>query len=128
MESEINKSTFFKDLKDLIIDYFQTRLELARLSAYEKIAQVITYLIVGVFLAFLFFFGLLFLSVVAALYLSDVFNSPLIGFAGVSVVYFLCFFVFVRWQNNFLTRRIMDGIIRVLYKQHQQEENDLEEN
>lgn len=128
MESEINKSTFFKDLKDLIIDYFQTRLELARLSAYEKIAQVITYLILGVFLAFLFFFGLLFLSVVAALYLSDVFNSTLIGFAGVSVIYFLCFFVFVRWQNNFLTRRIMDGIIKILYKQHQQEENDLEEN
>jgi uncharacterized membrane protein YqjE len=127
MEEEPSKATFFKDLKDLIVDYVQTRLELARISAYDKIAQVIAYLILGVLLSFLFFFGLLFLSVVAALYLSELFHNMLIGFGLVAAIYFLAFLFLARSKDNFLTRRIKDGIIRTLYKQHQQEENEFEE-
>ena len=127
MEDEPSKATFFKDLKDLIIDYVQTRLELVKIAAYDKIAQVIAYLILGVLLCFSFFFGLLFLSVVAALYLSELFHNMLIGFGSVAAIYFLVFFFLARSTDNFLTRRIKDGIIRILYKQHQNEENEFDE-
>jgi uncharacterized membrane protein YqjE len=116
-----------KDLKDLIIDYVQTRLELAKIAAYDKIAQVIAYLILGILLSFSFFFGLLFLSLVAALYLSELFHNMLIGFGSVAAIYFLVFFFLARSTDNFLTRRIKDGIIRILYKQHQNEENEFDE-
>jgi len=127
MESEPDKSTFFADLKDLVVDYVQTRLELARLTAFEKIAQIIAYLVLGIVLALLFFFGFLFLSIVAGLYLSELLGSMLAGFGCIAVLYFAGFFALARSKSNFLTRRITDAIIRILYAGHEQEDDDAKE-
>ncbi len=116
MYIEPDKSTFFNDLKNLIVDYIQTRLELTRLSAFEKIAKIVTYLVIGFILALLFFFGLFFLSLMLGYYLSELLNSQLAGFGIVSGIYFIFFAVFLKAGNTWLGTRITDSIVRILYE------------
>jgi Fe2+ transport system protein B len=121
MYSELDKSTFFNDLKNLVIEYIQTRLELTRLSAFEKIAKIVTYLIVGFVLALFFFFGLFFLSLMLGFYLSDLLDSQFAGFGIVAGMYFGFFFIFLLAGNSWMGRKITDNIIRILFEKNQTE-------
>ena len=100
MMNEPDKSTFFLDLQRLVVDYVKTRLELTQLVAFEKISKIVAYLVIGVILALLFFFGLLFASVVLGLFLSDLLGSPLFGFGIIAVLYLLVFMIILALRNN----------------------------
>lgn len=67
---EPNKSQFFADLRDLIVTYFQERLELAKALAYEKIAR--NYCLLVYWLADDFVF--LFWNPIPKLYAGDLFR------------------------------------------------------
>jgi len=115
MFNEPDKSAFFRELKDLILDYIRIKLELTRIAAFEKIARIVTYLILGISGALLLFYGFLFLSLVLADYLSILFSSKLAGYASVALIYFLLAFWVIRSGNGWLGRTITNGIIRILF-------------
>ncbi len=125
MVNDPDKSRFFADLRELIVDYLQNRADLTRALAFEKIARIVAYLVIGVILALLFFFGLLFLSFMLGYYLSEQLNSQLAGFGIIAGMYFLAFaFIFV-FRERLFAKTIVDSIIRILYER--QLEDDEEE-
>lgn len=119
MYSEPDKTAFFSDLKNLLIEYLQVRLELTKASAFEKIARIVAYLLIGFVAALLFFFGLLFLSLFLADYLSELFASRLAGYASIALFYLVLFAIVVSSGNNWLGRKITNVIIRILFEQTQ---------
>jgi hypothetical protein len=119
-----DKSRFFADLRELIIDYLQQRLELTRALAFEKIARIVAYLVIGFVLALLFFFGLLFLSFLLGFYLSEVLNSQVAGFAIVAGLYFLAFMILLLLRERVFAKGIMNSIIRILYERQAEEDEE----
>lgn len=124
MINEPDKSTFFTDLQRLIVDYLKTRLELTQLVAFEKISKIVAYLAIGLILALLFFFGLLFGSIVLGIYLSDVFRSPLIGFGCIAILYLGIFVMIFLLRNRLIAPVIINSIITILYERSQQDEDE----
>ena len=127
MMNEPDKSTFFIDLQRLVVDYVKTRLELTQLVAFEKISKIVAYLVIGVILALLFFFGLLFASVVLGLFLSDLLGSPLFGFGIIAVIYLLVFIIILALRNKLIAPVIINSIIKILYERSQSDEDEIKE-
>lgn len=124
MINEPDKSTFFIDLQRIVVDYIKTRLELTQLVAFEKISKIVAYLLIGVILALLFFFGLLFASIVLGIYLSEVLESQLFGFGIIALIYLGVFlFIFVL-RNRLIAPVIINSIIKILYERSQQDEDE----
>ena len=127
MMNEPDKSTFFVDLQRLVVDYVKTRLELTQLVAFEKISKIVAYLVIGVILALLFFFGLLFASVVLGIFLSDLLGSTLIGFGIIALIYLLVFMVILSLRNKLIAPVIINSIIKILYERSQSDEDEIQE-
>jgi len=124
MINEPDKSTFFIDLQRIVVDYIKTRLELTQLVAFEKISKIVAYLLIAVILALLFFFGLLFASIVLGIYLSEVLESQLFGFGIIALIYLGVFlFIFVL-RNRLIAPVIINSIIKILYERSQQDEDE----
>jgi len=122
--NEPDKSTFFTDLQKVVVDYLKTRLELSQLVAFEKISKIVAYLVIGLILALLFFFGLLFASVVLGIYLSEMFKSQLIGFGCIALLYLgLLMFIFIL-RNRLIAPVIINSIIKILYERTQLDEDE----
>jgi len=119
---EPNKSQFFADLRDLIVTYFQERLELAKALAYEKIARIIAFLFSGLLMLLFFFFGILFLSFMLAMYFSELLHSQMAGYGLVAGIYFVAFLFFFAFRNSFVGNAISSAVIRILYD-HQNNPN-----
>jgi hypothetical protein len=127
MMNEPDKSTFFVDLQRLVVDYVKTRLELTQLVAFEKISKIVAYLVIGVILALLFFFGLLFASVVLGIFLSDLLGSTLVGFGIIALIYLLVFMVILSLRNKLIAPVIINSIIKILYERSQSDEDEIKE-
>lgn len=125
--NEPDKSTFFVDLQRLVVDYVKTRLELTQLVAFEKISKIVAYLVIGVILALLFFFGLLFASVVLGIFLSDLMGSPLFGFGIIALIYLLVFIIILVLRNKLIAPVIINSIIKILYERSQSDEDEIQE-
>ena len=125
--NEPDKSTFFADLQRLVVDYVKTRLELTQLVAFEKISKIVAYLVIGVILALLFFFGLLFASVVLGIFLSDLLGSTLVGFGIIALIYLLVFMVILSLRNKLIAPVIINSIIKILYERSQSDEDEIQE-
>jgi len=124
MINEPDKSTFFIDLQRIVVDYVKTQLELTQLVAFEKISKIVAYLLIAVILALLFFFGLLFASIVLGIYLSEVLESQLFGFGIIALIYLGVFlFIFVL-RNRLIAPVIINSIIKILYERSQQDEDE----
>jgi len=77
-----------------------------------------------VILALLFFFGLLFASIVLGIYLSEVLESQLFGFGIIALIYLGVFlFIFVL-RNRLIAPVIINSIIKILYERSQQDEDE----
>lgn len=124
MMNEPDKSRFFADLRELLVDYIQNRLDLTRALAFEKIARIVAYIVIGIILALLFFFGLFFLSFMFGYYLSGLLNSQLAGFGIIAGLYFLMFAVIFTFRERLFAKTIVDSIIRILYERQTAEDDE----
>lgn len=79
----------FRELKDDVSSYVELRLELLKLSTYERSGHLIAVLSYGLILLFLAFFAILFIFLALGFFMGDVFGSIGAGFAFVAVLYLL---------------------------------------
>ena len=84
MEKDSGK--IFRELKEDVSTYVELKLELLKLSTYERSGQLIAVLSYGLILLFLAFFAILFIFLALGFFLGDMFGSSGAGFA---VVYLL---------------------------------------
>ena len=87
MEKDSGK--IFRELKDDVSTYVELKLELLKLSTYERSGQLIAILSYGLILLFLAFFAILFTFLALGFFMGDIFGSMGTGFAFVAVLYLL---------------------------------------
>ena len=117
MEQPPEKEHFFSDLKKLIVDYLQNRLELVRLSAFEKIAKIIALLFSGMILTMLLFFSVLFISLMMGFYFSNLFQNTFYGFAIVAGFYLIVFIVLLIYRKQLIEKFIINAVVKVLFEE-----------
>ena len=117
MEQQPDKEHFFKEIKDLFVDYLQNRLELTRITAYEKTAKVVALLFSVILLTFVLFFTVLFVSLFAGFYFSRLFNSMYYGFAVIAGFYLVSFIVLLNYRKALIEKYITNAVIRILFKE-----------
>ena len=117
MEQEPDKQHFFKEIKNLFVEYLQTKLELTRITVFEKIARVVALLFSMILLTILLFFSILFVSLVGGFYLSRLFNSTYYGFAVVAGFYVVLFIVLSIFRRSLIEKFIVNAVIRILFKE-----------
>ena len=106
---------FFTDLKKLVVDYLQNRLELAKMSAYEKIAKLVALLFSGIFLTILLFFTILFISLMGGFYFSNLFHNTFYGFSIIAAFYLILFVVLFVLRKSIIEKFIIDAVIKILF-------------
>src|SRR5687768_6138677 len=90
-------------LKDNVKEYVETKIDIIKLKAISKGAPMISNIIVGVALAFLAIFILMFLSFSAAYAISDASDKPFLGFLIVAGFYIVLAVLVLALKNKLLT-------------------------
>ena len=103
-------------LKDNVKDYVEAKVDILKLKAIRKGAPMISNIIVGVALAFLAIFIIMFLSFSAAYAISDATDRPFLGFLIVAGFYILLAVLIVTLKNKLLTMPIMHSMLASLYE------------
>lgn len=111
-----DKDTFFQEIKEELTDYVKLRIELFRVSSYEKIARVTAAVFSGLLIMTLFLFFTIFVSIVAGFYLSELSGSPVMGFGLVAGFYFLLLIFVVAFRKQLVEKAIINKMIAVLFE------------
>ncbi len=115
MENRTDNEHFFSDLKNLIVEYFKNRLEIARLSVFEKIAKIIAVIFSAIILVFLFFLTILLLSLTGGFYLSNIFENNFYGFGIMAAFFLFLFILLLLFRKELLDKLIINKVIRILF-------------
>ncbi len=114
-------SSFFSELKQLVIDYFEAKIQLYKIGAYEKIAKVTAVFFSSLIIALLGFFLLFFLSISGGFYFGALLNNNALGFLIIFGIYLILFVFVIRFRKKLLEKYITDKVIEQLFEK---EEND----
>ncbi len=115
------QTSFFTELKQLVIDYFETKIQLYKIGAYEKIAKVTAVLFSSIIIAMLGFCLMFFLSISVGFYFGELLNNNALGFLIVFGIYLLMFVIIIVFRKKLLEKYIVDKVIEKLFEK---EEND----
>lgn len=101
------------ELKEDVSAYVELKLELLKLSAYQRGGKIISTLSYDLLLLFLAFFAILFIFVAIGLYLGDLLRSSGAGFAVVAILYLLMIGLGMKYKER-IQNKITNVIISVL--------------
>lgn len=105
----------YENVQQTVKQLVSDRLLLAKMEAAEKFSiiggKVITAVVAGVLL----FFALLFISLMAGYYFSQVFESFFVGFGLVAAFYVLLLIILLAFVKVPLQRSIENGVISTLF-------------
>lgn len=121
-ESMSEQPNTYNELKQLIADYVDARIELIKLDVFEKVAKVTAALFSSVVVALLGFFLLFFLSMSAGFYLARLFDNEAIGFLIVTGFYLLLFAIVISRKKDFMEKYIIDRVIGELTRKDGEDE------
>jgi uncharacterized membrane protein len=115
------QNSIFSELKQLVIDYVESKIQLYRIGIYEKLAKIAAVLFSTLIITLLGFFLLLFLSMCGGFYFGGLLNSNALGFLLIFGIYFILFLVIIVFRKKLLEKYINDKVIEHLFEK---EEND----
>ena len=113
----MNKETdqFFTDLKETLSAYVDIKLQLVRLSAYEKSARAVALSALGLMLFFTLLFALLFVFLTLGFFLGEIIGSDALGFSIVALAYLILLGIQMLMRNR-IRRWIENLVINELTK------------
>lgn len=120
---EDKKDDFIRDLKEELSSYIRLRIELFRISSYEKIAKVSASLITGLLITILAMFFSVFGSVVAGLYFSRISGSPIAGFGIVAGFYLLLLVIVLAFRKSLFEKLLINKMIEILFENEGRNQN-----
>ena len=106
-----NLGSFFRANKDLAKDYFETRLEIFRLSAIRTVSKSagnFVWIIISLFLLFLI---ILFAGLVLSFWLSDITHSFIKGFGITTIFLLIIFTVLIIFRKKWFVDPIVQMIV-----------------
>lgn len=121
MEKDSEK--IFHELKEDVSTFVELKLELLKLSAYERGGKIISTLSYDILLLFLAFFAILFIFVAIGLYLGELLRSSGAGFAVVAILYLLLIGISMKYKER-IKIKIMNVIISVLTTNDEKDDKD----
>lgn len=98
-------------------DYLKTSAEIVKLQLIEKSAIAVSHAVSGVIMAVVFFFVLVFASIGAALWLSDVFHSSWAGFLTVAGFYLVLGLIVSATKETIIVNPFSGMLIKQLLKE-----------
>lgn len=105
--------SFFTNSRQKLEQYVQDRLLLLKLQMVEKISLLTALLLTGLTLALLGIFVLLFLSIMAGYFFTNITGSVYIGFGIVAMFYIILFVVIIKLRKNVIEKMIADAVIKI---------------
>ena len=111
MSDSESLGSFFRANKDLAKDYFETRLEIFRLSAVRTVSKSagnFVWIIISLFLLFLI---ILFAGLVLSFWLSDITHSFIIGFGITTIFLIFLFTVLIIFRKKWFVDPIVQMIV-----------------
>jgi hypothetical protein len=112
---EENKGDFFEDTQKLLTNYVDDRILLLKIQAAEKTGKFASTMINVLVIALIFFFVVLFFSVVGALYFSEVLGSYLRGFGVMLGIYVGVLIIYLILSKLFISKKIMNSAIKMFF-------------
>jgi hypothetical protein len=103
----------FREIKEDIAAYAESKFELFRLGSYESVGKVAGLLTYGLILICLALFALLFIFISTGYFLGEMFHSIGLGFACVAGLYLIIMFVVVAMKKRIKTK-VLNEIIEAL--------------
>lgn len=110
---EKDSENVFGKLKDDLTAYVKLKLELLKLSAYERIGELTSVLSYGVVLLFLAFFSVLFIFISVGFLLGEALHSNAAGFGIVAALYLLVLGIILLVRNK-VKEKILNIVIAAL--------------
>ena len=103
----------FRKLKEDLSAYVELKVELLKLTAYERTGKLVSVLSYGLILLFLAFFAILFIFLTRGFFLGDILDNVAGGFAIVALLYMILFAIII-FNKNKISEAIVNEIISVL--------------
>ncbi len=113
MENQQSKNSI-EFLFETTSQYIDTRIELAKLKAVKKTANIIGILSTKLIVAAIFLFFLLMLNIGIALWLGDILGKTYYGFLILSFVYFVIGLIVYLNQEKWIKTSVANAIIKQL--------------
>ena len=110
---EKDSGQVFCDLKKDLSTYAELKLELLKLSTYERTGKVISVLSYGLILLFLIFFAFLFVFLTMGFFLGNWLGSIGMGFGIVALIYLLLIWIVIKNKNR-ISAKILNEVIAAL--------------
>jgi hypothetical protein len=120
---EERKERFFAETEELIERYIKDRLLLIRIDAAEKGAKLAAHFVTGMLLAVLFFFIIMFLSIMAGYYFSEVTGSQFYGFGIIAGFYVVVFAALLLVRKRYIFPFLINMVIKTVFDQNNDEED-----
>jgi uncharacterized membrane protein (UPF0182 family) len=114
---EGNEKVKIEEVTDNLKEYINTRYEILLLKAGEKTANIASQLSVAILLLFSFILFIIFLSMGAGYYVSDLLHSTYAGFMIVAGFYLLLIIVVLLVRKGMIMKPMRNKIIRELFKE-----------
>ena len=111
MEKETEQ--IFKKLKEDVSTYVELKVELLKLTAYERTGELVSVLSYGLILLFLAFFAVLFIFLALGFFLGDLLDNVAGGFAIVALLYMVVLALIV-FNKDKIRLSVINEIIAVL--------------
>lgn len=105
-----------EDVVSLIKEYISTHIEIARLSAIERLAIVSANLITSVFVFISIGLTFLFGSVALGFYLGDELGSNAKGFGIVTLIYLLLGLVMYFIKDRYVEKNLIDFMVKHIFR------------
>ena len=110
---EKHSGTVFRELKEDVSAYVELKLELLKLSTYERTGKVIAVLSYGLTLLFLAFFAILFIFLALGFFLGDWLGPSGFGFGIVAVLYLL-FIGIIIMNRDRISTKVLNEVIAAM--------------
>lgn len=113
---EETKKDFFEETYGVFTEYVDDRMLLLKIQAAEKSGKLISAIIKMAVVALFIFFILLFVSIMSGYYFAELTGSMFYGFSIVAAIYIFLLLIFLLINQQFLSKRIMNTVIRIFFE------------
>lgn len=110
------KKDFFEETYGVFTEYVDDRMLLLKIQAAEKSGKLISAIIKMAVVALFIFFILLFVSIMSGYYFAELTGSMFYGFSIVAGIYIGLLLIFLFINQQFLSKRIMNTVIRIFFE------------
>jgi uncharacterized ion transporter superfamily protein YfcC len=118
------QQSFFEETQELAEEYVKNRWQLFKLQTAEKSARLLTLAFAGLVIGLLSFFILLFVSIMAGYYFSEILHSQFYGFGIVAGFYVLLLIVVLLLRKKFLDNYVSGIVLKIFFDSNEENEDD----